>query len=288
MFKPIFPQWQTDLIDTHCHLNDPAFDTDRGDVVERARATGVQGIIDMAVDIESSRRAIENAKQFPGFVFAAVGIDPQMLVHGDPLFSQELFNSDLQKEETELSTLIEQNIELIAMIGETGIDNHWMAKAVREGALLPELAERSLQKQKILFEMHLRLGEKYNLPLSIHSRGAEDLCIEMVEKSGAAKQGAKGIFHCFTGTPAQARMIIDLGWGIGLGGMLTFKSDNPQKEILRELLADQPLNKHESIIQQLYSRGIYLETDAPYLAPEPHRGTRNEPSYLVRLLDQVN
>lgn len=282
---PIFPQWQTELIDTHCHLNDPAFDVDRAEVVEQAGAAGVRGIVDVAVDLASSRRAIENAKQFPGFVFAAVGIDPQLLVHGDPMFSHELFNSDLQAEEAELSELIEQNLEYIAMIGEAGIDNHWMAKAVHEGRLIQELADQSLEKQKALFELHLRLGAKYNLPLSVHSRGAEDLCIEMVEVFNEANAGgsAKGIFHCFTGAQAQARRIIGLGWGVGLGGMVTFKSENPQKAILRELLADKPLNKDEDIPQQLYSRGIYLETDAPYLAPEPHRGTRNEPGYLIEL-----
>lgn len=285
----LFPQWQDKLFDTHCHLNDPAFDVDRADVVERAAAAGVECIVDMAIDMESSRRTLENARRFPGKVFATAGIDPQVVIpnmmdDGNATYMGMRSKIGFESAVGELTEFVAENHKELAMIGETGMDNYWLPKVIATGNISQREADESLDLQRKLFLVHIELGKKYNLPLSIHSRGIEDECTDLIVHHGGP---AKGIFHCFTGTPAQARRIINLGWGVGLGGMLTFKSENPQKAIWRELLAENPLNKDEPIPQQLYARGIYLETDAPYLAPEPHRGTRNEPAYVYKLISAL-
>lgn len=132
-------------------------------------------------------------------------------------------------------------------VGETGIDLYWEKDLI--------------QQQKDSFQEHLKLGKKYNLPVIIHIRDSFDEVFEVIEKE--VSDELFGIFHCFTGTIEQANRAIDLGFSLGVGGVSTFK-----KSELPEVLA------------QIDIKHLVLETDSPYLAPNPFRGQRNEPSYI--------
>lgn len=139
-------------------------------------------------------------------------------------------------------------------IGEIGLDFHW------------DLTYK-LQQEKV-FAQQLEWALQYNLPVSIHSRNATQECIEMVQSIGKGR--IRGVFHCFGGTIDQAYEIMDMNMYLGIGGVVTFK-----KSGLDELVAQTGLTR------------IVLETDAPYLAPVPYRGKRNEPSYLVYIAEKI-
>lgn len=139
-------------------------------------------------------------------------------------------------------------------VGETGIDLYW--------------DKTFLEQQKTSFKLHLQLGKKYKLPVIIHVRDSFDEIFEVLAQE--AGDGLFGIFHCFTGTLEQAKKAIQFNFNIGVGGVCTFK-----KSHLNDVLA------------QIDLKNIVLETDAPYLAPTPHRGKRNEPSYIPIIADKL-
>jgi len=140
-------------------------------------------------------------------------------------------------------------------IGEIGIDLYW--------------EEKFLEQQKIIFKKQIELALHYNLPIVIHCREAFDHIYRILKKY--SKHNLKGVFHCFTGNEEQARKIIDLNFKLGVGGIVTFKNGG----------LDKFLNKIDL-------KNIVLETDSPYLAPTPHRGKRNNSSYLVYIVDKMS
>jgi TatD DNase family protein len=143
----------------------------------------------------------------------------------------------------------------VVAIGETGLDAHW-----------PENAPASVQEE--FLRRHIALSKKSGKPLVLHHRKAGERVAEILEHEGPPEAG--GTFHCFAGDIALARRVVAMGFKIGVGGSATFKK-SPLPELLREIDLGQ----------------IVLETDAPYLAPTPHRGKRNEPAYLAFVRDQV-
>jgi len=140
-------------------------------------------------------------------------------------------------------------------IGEIGIDLYW--------------EEKFLEQQKIIFKKQIELALQYNLPIVIHCREAFDHIYRILKKY--SKHNLKGVFHCFTGNEEQARKIIDLNFKLGVGGIVTFKNGG----------LDKFLNKIDL-------KNIVLETDSPYLAPTPHRGKRNNSSYLIYIVDKMS
>ena len=140
-------------------------------------------------------------------------------------------------------------------IGEIGIDLYW--------------EEKFLEEQKIIFKKQIELALQYNLPIVIHCREAFDHIYRILKKY--SKHNLKGVFHCFTGNEEQARKIIDLNFKLGVGGIVTFKNGG----------LDKFLNKIDL-------KNIVLETDSPYLAPTPHRGKRNDSSYLIYIVDKLS
>lgn len=221
-------------IDTHCHLNDPAFDADREEARTRAREAGVSTLVCIGADLAGSRRAA-HLSQEPG-IFAAIGIHPEA---GAEWTSE---TADALRE------LYAQTPGIVAY-GEIGLDYHW------------ESVPREHQQQVFLEQIAFAATLSPTLPLVIHCRDAQDDVLMALHDSGTS---APVVMHCFTGDIDAARAVLDAGCLLGIGGVATFK----KAQALREAIAFSPLDR------------LLLETDCPYLAPQPWRGRRNEPSYL--------
>lgn len=218
------------LIDSHCHLNFPQFDPDRAAVLARAGEAGVVAILNPAIDLDSTRQAIELASLHPE-VFAAAGIHP---CHSDSV------SGDWIAELRELASAGK-----VVAIGECGLD-------------FVKGSNFSLQEK--VFRAQVQLARELDLPLIIHSRGAEKECAAIL----AEYPGVRGVAHSFTGSVEVARDFLAIDFYIGLTGIVTFKNA-PEIHELAQLV---PLRK------------LLIETDAPYLSPEPHRGQRAEPGFV--------
>lgn len=228
------------LFDTHCHLDVPAFDADRAAALARARAAGVQYIMNPAYDLVSSRRAVDLARVERGVV-AAVGVHPNDAAgFGEPHLA-------------ELRALA--SAPGVAAIGEIGLDYHW------------DTVPRDAQAQAFLAQ--LALAREMNLPVIIHCREAYGDLLALLRAHGGGLAGL--LLHAFAGSREDLDAALALGAYIGIGGPVTY----PKAHALREVVRVIPLDR------------LVLETDAPYLAPQAHRGRRNEPAYLAEIAHHV-
>ncbi len=227
------------IIDTHCHLYLSEFSDDRLEVVERAKQEGVVKILLPNIDADSVESLTSLFMSDPDFFVNALGLHPTSVKKDYKPIIESMLNSDLN----------------IVAIGEIGIDLYW--------------DQAFIEEQKDAFAMQLSIAKEKDLPIIIHSRNSFDEVMDVL--TPFAKQGVRGVFHCFPGDLSQAKKVIDLGFCIGIGGVLTYK-----KSQLPEVVAKIPL---ESIL---------LETDAPYLSPVPKRGKRNEPSYLKHIVQKIS
>ncbi|WP_276480334.1 TatD family hydrolase [Paraflavitalea pollutisoli] len=228
------------IIDTHTHLYGNAFLGDIDAVIARAEAEGVGKMYLPAIDSETHEAMLKLESRYPGKCIAMMGLHPCSVKED---YKQEL-------------AIIEEWLgkRSFAAVGEIGLDYYW---------------DRNFDKQQIeAFHQQIEWALHYKLPIVIHSRESMEDSITIVREHQKGALG--GIFHCFTGTTDQARRIIDAGFYLGIGGVLTYK-----KSGLPEALVDIPL---ESMV---------LETDAPYLPPVPYRGKRNESSYLKYILEKL-
>ena len=232
------------LIDTHCHLDFPDFDSERDDLVARARQAGVAQMVTISTRVKKFPQVLAIAEKYEN-VFCSVGTHPA--------------NAD-----EELDISVEDLVgltahEKVVAIGEAGLDYHYE----------PEKAEA----QKIGLRRHIDAARRTGLPLVIHSRDADDDMKAILTEETEA--GAfPFILHCFSSGRALAEAGVALGGYVSFSGILTFK--NSQE--IRDIAADVPMDR------------LLVETDAPYLAPTPFRGKRNEPSYVVntaRVLAEV-
>lgn len=222
------------LIDTHTHIYDPAFDIDRSEAVKRAMDAGVGMMLLPNVDASTIQPMLATHKQFPDCTRMMMGLQPEE-VKGD--YKQVLANMERELER-----------DNYIGIGEIGLDFYWDATFEKE--------------QLDAFETQLGWAKQLGLPLSIHCRNAFGFMARMLEKH---QDGSlKGVMHCFTGAKEEARVYLELGFYLGLGGVTTYKNCG-----VKDYLHNIPLDR------------IVLETDAPYLSPIPHRGKRNEPAFMV-------
>lgn len=223
------------LTDSHAHLDHEQFDTDRDEVIQRARDAGVGIIINPCITPESCRKGIDLAERY-GEVYAAVAVHP---TDGDQ------YNESSIDELRELT-----RHEKVVAIGETGLDHYW-------DGVPHDMQER-------MFREHIRLAVDTGLPLIVHSRNAEDEVLRILKEERAGR--VRGVLHCFGGTFEQAKQARTLGFLIGFGGVVTFKNAD-RLDLATHLVTD----------------SLLIETDSPYLAPHPHRGTRNEPAYVAHV-----
>ncbi len=234
------------LIDTHCHLYLEEFETELNDLIQRAKHYGVDKIFLPAIDSETHERLIALSQKTFSTQNSSLSILPMMGIH--PCSVKENFEEELKIVEQYLNS----GTKFYA-VGEIGLDYHW---------------DLSFKEQQIIaFEKQIEIAIERGLPIVIHSRKSTQDCIDVVKKFNGR---VKGIFHCFGGTVEEAKQIIDLGFYLGIGGVVTYKNS-----CLKEVL------------QQLSLENLVLETDAPYLTPVPHRGKRNEPSYLKLICESV-
>ena len=230
------------LIDTHCHLDDPAFDGDREEVLARARMAGVEALVIPSVILERIPVALALAERHPG-IYVAVGIHP----HAASTFSPAAL--------AQLRAWARH--PRVVAIGEIGLDFY------------RDLSPREAQREA--FRAQLELAGELGLPVIIHQREAREAVMEELERWVASGSGARGILHAFSGDTAMARTAVAWGFVLGIGGPITY----PRAEALREA------------VQAVGASALVLETDAPYLPPQPHRGRRNEPAYLPRIAEAL-
>ena len=224
------------FVDSHAHIDGEEYDSDRDEVVERARAAGVRAILNVGTGDPQSgafERAVRVAEAYED-VYAAVGVHP----HDAKLFNEEAAER--------LKRLVRESPSVIAW-GEIGLDYHY------------DHSPREVQRD--VFRRQLRIAGEANLPVIIHSRAADDDTVSILREE-MAYEGARGIMHCFGGSPEMAQSVLDLGFMISFAGNVTFK----KAEDLREVAGRIPLDR------------LLAETDCPFLTPVPFRGRRNEPA----------
>jgi TatD DNase family protein len=226
------------LIDSHCHLNEPALAQDRDGVVARARAAGVGRMVTIATRMKEFQDVRETAAPWDD-VFCSVGVHPHHVAEeGESVTADELVRLSADPK--------------IVGIGETGLDYFY------------DTAPRAIQQRS--FREHIRAGRTTGLPLIVHSREAEEDTAKILNEERAGEGGPlTGVLHCFSSRRILAEEALKIGFYISLSGILTFK----KSEELRSIARDVPMDR------------LLVETDSPYLAPEPHRGRPCEPAYVV-------
>ncbi len=238
------------LIDTHCHLDFEPFHADLEAVLDRSIQSGIRKIINPGIDLTSSRAAIQISDEHQDFISAAVGVHPN---DGNSWDNNTL--DELKK--------MAKGSNVVA-IGEIGLDYY-------RDRFPPT-------SQQTIFRQQLQLAGELSLPVIIHNRLAtEDTLmiisewIGQLEKAHSSLRSKPGVFHSFDGDLASAQRIISFGFLLGIGGLVTFNNAKPQQNLVAQL----PLDR------------VILETDAPFLAPHPHRGQRNEPAFIVQVAEKV-
>lgn len=228
-------------IDTHAHLYDEQFDTDRDHMMQRALAAGVTEMYLPNCDQTTIPLMLSMVANYPQHCRPMVGLHP---VYVKETYEQEL-------------AIVQRHLAegKYVGVGEVGLDKYW------DTTFLPQ--------QQEAFTIQMDWALEWDLPVIIHSREATQSCIDLVR----SRQNGhlRGIFHCFSGTVEEALQVKALGFFIGVGGVATFKKTNLS-----------------AVIQAVGLDCIVLETDAPYLAPVPHRGKRNESSYIPLVADAVS
>jgi len=229
------------ITDTHTHLYSEAFDEDREEMMQRTLDANISRLFIPAIDSTYTAAMLQLEKDYPENIFLMMGLHP---THVKENFKEELAH---------VVEMLDKH--KFYAVGEIGIDLYW--------------DKSTLPIQQEAFRYQIQLAKKHKLPIVIHCREAFDEIFEILEEEKS--EDLFGIFHCFTGTLAQAHQAISYNMKLGIGGVATFKNGK----------IDQFLNKIDL-------KHIVLETDAPYLAPKPFRGKRNESSYLLKVLEKLS
>ncbi len=227
------------IFDTHAHMDDRAFDTDRSALLAQLPAQGIALIMNPGCSLDSSRAAVALAGQYD-YLYAAVGSHPDAA-------------DEVNEETLAQYRLLARSSAKVRAIGEIGLDYHY------------EDIPREIQQRA--FRAQMALAQELKLPVIVHEREAHEDGMKIVEEF----PDVTGVFHCYSGSLEMAKMLIRRGWYIGFGGVLTFK--NARKAV--EVAAQIPLER------------IVLETDCPYMSPEPFRGRRNDPGRLHLVAEKL-
>lgn len=228
------------LFDSHTHLDDRKFDSDRDEVIKEILESGVTYALNAGADMDSSKRAIALSKKYP-FIYASVGVHPSDAAY--------MTDEDIDV----LRTLAQE--EKVVAIGEIGLDYHY------------DNTDKPAQKK--WFDRQMSLAAELEMPVIIHDREAHGDCMEILAKYDLTKTG--GVLHCFSGSLEMARQAIKMGMYISFAGPVTYKNSVNLKEIAKELPMDR----------------ILIETDSPYLPPQPYRGQRNTSAYVGLVAEEI-
>ncbi|MBN2681473.1 MAG: TatD family hydrolase [Bacteroidales bacterium] len=221
------------FVDTHTHLYLPEFEKDRKEVVQKAVNNGVVKMLLPNVDSSTIEPLLSLANEFPDHCLPMMGLHPTSV--------KENYEEELDRVKSSLT------FENIVAVGETGIDLYW--------------DKTHLDKQIIAFKTQLQWASQLNLPIVIHVRNSFDEVFNVIEN--VSLTNLRGVFHCFSGNLEQAEQAVNLGFMLGIGGVVTFKNSGLDK-----------------VLENICLSKILLETDSPYLAPVPFRGKRNESAYI--------
>lgn len=226
--------------DTHTHLYSEEFQADQAEMMQRALAAGVTRFFVPAIDSSCTQAMYELEANYPEQIFLMTGLHPT--------YVKDNYEDELAHVERQL------NERKFYAIGEIGMDLYW--------------DKTHIEEQKLAFRTQIQWAKKYKLPIVIHCREAFDEIFDVLE----LEKGPDlfGIFHCFTGTKAQALQAISYNMKLGIGGVVTFKNGK-----IDQFLHEIPLNH------------LVLETDSPYLAPAPHRGKRNESAFVILVAQKL-
>lgn len=232
------------LIDTHSHIYSEEFDADRDEAIARAKAVGVSHIVLPNIDLSSIERLSVLTKSDSDYFYVANGLHPTSV------------NADYKAELNEIfadSTFA--SLPNVVAIGEIGMDLYWDDTYQKE--------------QKDVLDFQLEYAREKKLPVIIHCRNAFSQIMDVI--TARDRSGLIGVFHCFSEDYEAAKHVVDMGFYVGVGGVLTYK-----KSTLPDVVTRIPLTS------------ILLETDSPYLAPVPHRGKRNEPSFVSCVAEKLS
>lgn len=253
------------LVDTHCHLNFRAFKEDAADVIKRAIDAAVTRIINIGSQWDTSERAVTMAEENKG-LYAAIALHPIHLYEMDVDEEDNHFKTKAEVFDYKKYKTLAQSSKKVVAIGECGLDYYHFPQK--------ENPEAVKKKQAEVFNQHIDLATELNLPLIIHCRDAYDDLFKILAAAVKAGQLPKrGVNHCFLSTREQAQKFLDLGFYLSFTGIITFKNVSPE---LLEVVKETPLDR------------MMVETDAPYLAPHPYRGQRNEPAYVVEVAKKIS
>lgn len=233
----------TNIFDTHAHYGSHRFDADRDAVMAALPAGGVVGVLECATHSGDAAAAVALAHRWP-FVYAAVGIHPESLIEEDAA-TVALYHGDWRAELDALRPLFED--KAVVAVGEIGLDHHWPVPR---------------QEQYALFEAQLQLAQELQLPVSVHDREAHAEMYELLRK-----YRPRGVLHCYSGSAEDAQWLTAQGMHLGFGGAVTYKGAKRAAKVLAAI-------PHEAAV---------LETDCPYMAPEPVRGQRNDSRTIVHV-----
>lgn len=259
------------LTDTHCHLDFEKFDVDRPEVLQRAWEAGLTRILIPGLDLASSRSAVKLAESHPN-LFAAIGVHPTEALKWEPETKNDLLSLARPHPHPSPAGRGARGEGKIVAIGEIGLDYYWDAAP-------HDVQQKTLKEQ-------LNLAGELGLPVVLHLREAGDApagecaqdLLKILEEWAGRLQSSQnplaerpGVLHSFSGNLATARRALELNFYIGITGPLTYKNAESKRQLVKAL----PLDK------------ILLETDAPYLAPVPQRGRRNEPAFVRHIADKI-
>lgn len=254
-----------ELFDTHAHYNDEKFDNDRKQVIQDIYNSNITMLVNAGYSVESSIKAIEIAKDYD-WMFNIVGVSPNDISEGvdeidkqisrieDLVKKDQNIVKDVESDTAESLNIVNNNRKIVA-IGEIGLDYYWN----KENKAL----------QKYAFIKQIELANKYNLPIVIHTREAVDDTIDILKNKIEATK--KGVFHCCPLNRELVKQALKMGFYISFAGPVTFKNSKNANEIIQMV----PLDK------------MVIETDSPYLAPEPHRGTRNDSRNVKYIAEKI-
>lgn len=245
------------MIDTHCHIDEEAFAPDREEVIARQQQSGVQALIVPGVNVASIDTVLNVCHAHPGYCYPALGLHPEDV------------KNDWQQQLATVEAAIRAHRNKLVAIGEIGLDYYW-DKTYKEA-------------QKEVLRHQLLLARELDLPVILHNREATEDILTIVKEiinlqfdtiNPKSEAPLRGVFHCFSGSKETAQIILNMGFYLGIGGVLTFKNSK-LADTIAELNELEILNPKFEIINRLL-----LETDAPYMAPVPHRGERNESRFM--------
>lgn len=261
------------LADTHCHLHSDVFKDKLSKVFSKAIEAGLKEIWLVSVDQKSAKRNVNIIRDYqPKYpeikLRLGVGLVMELLIPGSDLYDKKLLDMSEQnlrewiiEELDEIRDYVAANGLGIELLGEVGLDYYWLEK----NKISAEIIGKSKQYQKILLEAQLDFATEHNLPISLHSRGAEEDCIKIIGKYRQRGFKPSMIFHSFTGTEEQLEKIIELRCLVGVNGIITYRSAKDLLKAIRQIYTNNP-------------QSIVFESDAPYLIPS--NASRNELSSI--------